>query len=61
MQEVDRAMFYIFVLSLILVSVAYYVGSTSVLNSLGTNIGSLILTSTGRNSSGTFSAYPAGG
>jgi len=59
MAEIDKAMFYIFVLSLILVAAAYYIGTTSVLNSIGQNVGSLILTSTGRNAQGVFSAYPA--
>lgn len=58
MTELDKAMKYIFILSLILVAVAYYAGSTRVLDSLGKNVGSLILTSTGRDSSGAFAAYP---
>lgn len=58
MGEVDKAMTYIFWLSLILIGVAYYAGSVKVLNSLGTNLGSLILTATGRDSSGNFAAYP---
>jgi hypothetical protein len=58
MTELDKAMTYIFWLSLILVVVAYYAGSVKVLNSLGTQVGSLIMTSTGRDSSGKFAAYP---
>ena len=60
MQEIDRALFYIFVLSLILIGVAYYVGSTKLLNAIGANVGSLVLTSTGRTQSGQFAAYPTG-
>lgn len=58
MGEVDKAMTYIFWLSMILIGVAYYAGSVKVLNSLGTNLGSLILTATGRDSGGKFAAYP---
>jgi len=55
------ALRYIFWLSLILIVVAYYAGTTKVLNSIGQNVGSLILTSTGRDSKGQFAAYPTGG
>lgn len=60
MSEVDTAIRYIFVLSLILIVVAYFAGSTKVLNSLGSTTNSLIQTATGRNSSGDFAAYPTG-
>lgn len=55
------ALRYIFWLSLILIAVAYYAGSVKVLNSIGQNVGSLILTSTGRNAQGQFASYPSGG
>jgi len=55
------ALRYIFWLSLILVVVAYYAGSVKVLNSIGANVGGLILKSTGRNDQGQFAAYPTGG
>jgi len=58
MDEIDKAMFYIFVLSLILIAVAYYAGSTSVLNSIGKNLATIILDATGRTSSGQFARYP---
>ena len=58
MDEIDKALTYIFWLSLILIAVAYYAGSTRVLDSIGKNVGNLILTSTGRDSSGKFAAYP---
>lgn len=54
----EQSLKYIFWLSLILIAVAYYVGTTSVLGTLGQNLGSLMLTATGRTSSGTFAAYP---
>ncbi len=58
MDELDKALRYIFILSLVLIAVAYYAGSTQVLNSLGTNLGSIILKSTGRNAQGNFANYP---
>jgi hypothetical protein len=58
MTELDKAMTYIFWLSLVLVAVAYYAGTTRVLTTLGTQVGSLILTSTGRDANGQFAAYP---
>lgn len=58
MDELDKALFYIFVLSMILVVVAYYAGSTSVLQQLGQSLSSIILTATGRDSNGKFAAYP---
>ena len=58
MDEVDKALHYIFILSLVLIGVAYYAGTTNVLNAVGKNLGSLILTSTGRNAQGNFANYP---
>ena len=58
MTELDKALNYIFWLSLILIAVAYYAGSTKVLNAIGQNVGSLMLTATGRNANGDFAAYP---
>ena len=57
----DKAVTYIFWLSLFLIAVAYYAGTTKVLNAVGTNVGSVILTSTGRNAAGQFANYPTGG
>ena len=60
MGELDKALNYIFWLSLILVIVAYYAGSTRVLDSIGKQVGNLILISTGRDiTSGNFAAYPS--
>ena len=58
MGELDKALRYIFILSLILVVVAYYAGSTKVLGALGQQLGSIILVSTGRNTQGNFAGYP---
>lgn len=61
MSEVDSAIRYIFVLSLILILVAYFAGSKQVIGSLASATGGLINTSTGRNSQGNFASYPTGG
>lgn len=58
MDEFDKALNYIFILSLVLIAVAYYAGTTNVLNSIGSNLGSIILKSTGRNAQGNFANYP---
>ena len=58
MTELDKALNYIFWLSLVLIAVAYYAGSVKVLNSIGANVGSLMLTATGRDANGNFAAYP---
>lgn len=57
----DSALRYIFYLSLFLIAVAYYVGTTGVLKQAGQSLGSLILASTGRNAQGQFANYPSGG
>ncbi len=61
MTEVDKALRYIFVLSLILVLVAYWAGSKELLTAFGGQLNSVLLTVTGRDSKGAFAAYPAGG
>lgn len=58
MGEIDKALQYIFILSLILVVVAYYAGTTKVLSTIGQQLGSIILVSTGRDASGKFAGYP---
>lgn len=59
MSEIDKALTYIFWLSLVLIAVAYWSGTTNVLNSLGKNVGNIILQSTGRNTvTGNFANYP---
>ena len=56
--EFDKALRYIFILSFILILVAYYLGSTNVINSLGSNLTGLVNTVTGRNAQGQFAGYP---
>lgn len=60
-ESVDSAIRYIFVLSLILVIVAYFTGATGILKSIFGGANTLILSSTGRDSSGKFAGYPTGG
>ena len=53
---------YIFILSLILVLVAYWAGTQKVPATFGQQIGNIIDISTGRNpSTGQFASYPTGG
>ncbi len=59
MDEFDRAMRYMFILALVLIGVAYYVGSTDLLKTVLSGANQLGLTYTGRTSNGTFAAYPA--
>jgi hypothetical protein len=61
MNEFDKALRYIFVLSVILILVAYYAGTQRVATTFGTQLGNLINISTGRTTSGQFAAYPTGG
>ena len=49
---------YLFILALILIVVAYFAGSTSVLTTIGTQVGSLGNVFTGRNAQGQFANYP---
>lgn len=60
MDEFDKALFYIFVLSVLLIVVAYYAGATQVGGTLFNGFNNLILTSTGRDSQGNFASYPSG-
>ncbi len=55
----ERALWYVFVLSLVLVALAYYVGLKSDAQSLGAAFNQLIYALTGRSSSGSFAGYPA--
>ena len=61
MSETDVAIRYIFVLSFILIIVAYYIGSTQVLSTGASAATGLINAVTGRTSSGGFSSYPTNG
>lgn len=61
MDEFDKALRYIFVLSFLLIIVAYWAGSQKILESSTTGLVSLGNTFTGRNSQGVFAVYPSGG
>ena len=56
----DQVVRDIFLLSLFLIAVAYFVGFVADTNSVFSSIRSLILTATGRDSNGKFAAYPGG-
>lgn len=58
MDEFDKALFYIFVLSLVLVLVAYNAGAKNVGGTFFAGLGDLILKATGRKSDGSFANYP---
>ena len=58
MDEYDRTLRYLFILALVLIAVAYWVGSTNVLGSLFSGVNTLGLTFTGRNNQGNFAPYP---
>lgn len=61
MNEFDKALRYIFVLSMLLILVAYFAGASKLFSNLGSTTNSILLTLTGRGSSGQFSSYPANG
>lgn len=59
MSEVDTALRYIFIISVILVLVAYYAGTQRVASTFGQQISNLIMVVTGRNpQTGEFASYP---
>ena len=55
-----KVLYYIFILSLVLIIVAYYKGASTVGNTGGTILDRTILYLTGRNGQGNFAAYPQG-
>lgn len=62
METVDRFLFYMFILSLLLIAVAYYAGTQGVVSSVGSALGKLFLIGQGRNpATGQFASYPGGG
>lgn len=61
MGEVQRTIFYLFVLAVILIVVAYWGGSKQILQTIFSGANTLDLTATGRDSSGKFAAYATGG
>ncbi len=56
----DSTIRYIFLLSALLIVVAYFVGAATETNSLAAGITKLVYALTGRNSQGVFGAYPTG-
>lgn len=52
--------FYLFVLMLVLIALAYYTGLKTDAGAVSSALGSLGQTFTGRNSQGNFAAYPGG-
>ena len=60
MDDLERTIRYLFILGLVLIVVAYYVGSTGLLKTLFAGVNQLDLTATGRNAQGQFAAYPGG-
>lgn len=57
----DTTIRYIFLLSALLIVVAYFVGAATETNSLAAGISKLVMAVTGRNpSTGQFASYPAG-
>lgn len=57
----NRALFYAFILSLVLIAVVYYIGLSTEAPALATSLRSLVYALTGRNNSGQFADYPKGG
>lgn len=61
MDSVDHALTWIFGISLVLILLAYYVGTVADVNAFGGQFNNLLKTLTGRNAAGNFAAYPTGG
>lgn len=55
----DRALFYGFAISVLLIVVVYYIGVQTDAQALGSSLKSLVQTLTGRTSNGQFAGYPA--
>lgn len=56
----DSTIRYIFLLSALLIVVAYFVGAATETNTLAAGITKLIYAVTGRNAQGQFAGYPTG-
>lgn len=61
MGEVQRTIFYLFVLALFLIAVAYWGGTNKILGTLFGGVNTIDLTATGRDKNGQFAAYATGG
>lgn len=56
----NKTISYLFLLSVLLILVAYYKGTTSITGAFGTAIQQLSYAFTGRDTQGHFAAYPGG-
>ena len=56
-----RTIRYLFVLAVLLMLLAYYVGAKGLFGTIFSGVNTLGLTFTGRDSSGKFAPYPTGG
>ena len=61
MEGFSQGLKYLFWLAVLLIAVAYFTGSTSLLKTGFAGVNQLGLTFTGRDKSGKFGAYPTGG
>jgi hypothetical protein len=58
--DLDKDVYYGFIIMLVLVLVVYYIGTTSVGQTLYTGIVQIVYALTGRTNTGNFAAYPGG-
>ena len=58
MELADRTLRYLFVLAILLMLLAYYVGAKGLFGTIFSGVNTLGLTFTGRNSKGQFAGYP---
>lgn len=61
MDTLSRTISYLFILSLVLIVVAYWAGSNAVIGTIFSGTTAVGNTFTGRDSTGKFAAYPTGG
>jgi hypothetical protein len=60
MNEISKTIFYLFVMGVVLILVAYYAGSKQLISTIFSGVNTLDLTATGRNNQGQFASYPTG-
>lgn len=58
MDEFSRTIRYLFIMGILLMILAYYVGATGLLKTIFSGVNTLDLTATGRDQQGNFGAYP---
>lgn len=61
METADRTIRYLFLLAVLLMLLAYFVGAKGLLGALFSGVNTLGLTFTGRTKEGKFAGYPQGG